>query len=254
MKLSGTDREAFEREALRIVNAARDAGVQLRLLGALAFKVHCPQFGYLQAELGRIYTDIDFAAYRSESKNVVRFFTTIGYDEDREVNTYFGGSRLIFHNDETGLHTDVFIDKLDFCHEIPWNGRLEVDFPTLPLAELLLEKMQIVKINEKDVIDTIMLLREHPVGQVDEETINAKRVAQLCAAEWGLWRTVNMNLDKIRQLMLGYEALTDEDREIVNQRIDTLLEVVEAEPKPFSWKIRAKVGDKKKWYKDVEEV
>ena len=76
---------------------------------------------------------------------------------------------------------DVFYDKLDFCHVIRWDGRLEVDSPTIPLAELLLEKMQIVKINEQDVVDTFMLLLEHPLGHTDAETINLARMARLCA-------------------------------------------------------------------------
>jgi hypothetical protein len=69
---------------------------------------------------------------------------------------------------------------------------------------MLLEKMQIVQINEKDVIDTIMLLLEHPLGDIDKETINIKRVAELCAADWGLWRTLTMNLGKVRTLSQGY--------------------------------------------------
>ena len=87
---------------------------------------------------------------------------------------------------DIGLHVDIFYEKLDFCHVIRWDGRLEVDSPSIPLAELLLEKMQIVEINEKDVIDTIMLLLEHPLGDIDKETINIARVAQLCASGLGL--------------------------------------------------------------------
>ena len=36
--------------------------------------------------------------------------------------------------------------------------------PTLPLAELLLSKLQVVKINRKDVLDALVLLAEHPLG------------------------------------------------------------------------------------------
>ena len=89
---------------------------------------------------------------------------------------------------------------------IHWEGRLEVDHPSIPLAEMLLEKMQIVQINEKDIIDTIMLLLEHPLGDIDQETINIKRVAMLCSTDWGLWRTTTMNLDKVRQMAQGYDA------------------------------------------------
>jgi hypothetical protein len=131
---------------------------------------------------------------------------------------------------------------------------LEIDSPTIPLAELLLEKMQIVKINEKDVIDTIMLLLEHPLGEGDEETINIQRIAKLCAEDWGLWRTTTMNLDKVQQLAQGYEQLTAEQKAKVTERVRIALARLESEPKPFAWKVRAKVGDRVKWYKDVDEV
>lgn len=252
-----TDEEGkkrFEEAAAMIVAAGKGKGVQLRLLGALAFKAHCPQFSDIQATLNRGYTDIDFAGYAKEASKVKALFGDLHYKEDHEVNIYFGATRLIFNSANGGPHADVFFDKLDFCHPIPWLNRLEADFPTIPLAELLMEKMQIVKINEKDIIDTIMLLREHPIGEGDVETINANRISQLCASEWGLWRTLTMNLEKVRRMMQVYPSITAEDQDVIGDRIDTLLQHIDAEPKPLSWKLRAKVGDKRKWYKDVEEV
>ena len=97
------------------------------------------------------------------------------------------------------------MDRLDFCHPIPWKGRLEVDSPTLPLAELMLEKMQIVKINEKDIIDSVMLLREHELADDDDDHINARRIAELGAGEWGLWRTTTMNLEKVRDFLPHFD-------------------------------------------------
>ena len=149
---------------------------------------------------------------------------------------------------------DIFYDKLDFCHVIRWDGRLEVDSPTIPLAELLLEKMQIVKINEKDVIDTIMLLLEHPLGEGDQETINLPLVAQLCAADWGLWRTTTMNLTKVKQLVQNYPQLNADEKARVAAQADAALAAIHAEPKPLAWKMRDKIGDRVKWYKDVDEV
>ena len=177
---------------------------------------------------------------------------SIGYDEDLEINAFHAeGGRLIFNNPSIPLHVDVFMDKLDFCHPISWKGRLEVDDPTIPLAELLLEKMQIVQINEKDIIDTIMLLREHEVDASDEDRINSAHVAKLCAAEWGLWRTTTMNLEKVRDY-LPHLDLTDEDRGIVAQRIAELLTAMDDYPKGTKWKLRARVGDKVKWYKTID--
>ncbi len=226
----------------------------LRVLGSLAFHMHCPSNGNLQAEMGRAYTDIDLAAYSQQAKETKALLAGMGYGENREVYMVSEGSRAIFDNPTNHLHVDVFYEKLDFCHVIKWQGRLEVDSPTIPLAELLLEKMQIVKINEKDVIDTIMLLLEHPLGDSDKETINVGLIARLCAADWGLWRTVTMNLDKVGKLGPGYAQLTAAQKNQVVKQVDTALSRIEAEPKPMAWRMRARVGDRVQWYKDVEEV
>ena len=248
------EREKFEKELRRIIKASDDAGILLRVIGSLAFQMHCPRFGYLQAAMGRAYTDIDFAAYRSQTKQIQELLTSLGYSENREVFIVSEGDRSIFDRPDVGLHVDVFYDKLDFCHVIRWDGRLEVDAPTIPLAELLLEKMQIVQINEKDIIDTIMLLLEHSVGDSDNETIGIHRIAMLCASDWGLWRTTTMNLDKVRLLAQDYTQLTGEQKARVSTQVGAVLARIEQEPKTLAWRLRARVGDRVKWYKDVDEV
>lgn len=249
-----SDREKFESELKTILKASEDAGILMRVIGSLAFQMHCPQFGYLQAALGRAYTDIDFAAYSRQNKQISELMGRMGYVENREIFIASQGERAIYDKPNSGLHVDIFYEKLDFCHTIYWKGRLEVDSPTIPLAELLLEKMQIVKINEKDVIDTIMLLLEHPLGDDDNETINIKLVSQLCASDWGLWRTTTMNLEKVKQLAQGYSQLTSEQKAKVDAQVNLALERINAEPKPVAWRLRARVGDRIKWYKDVDEV
>lgn len=249
-----SEREKFENELKAILKASEDAGILMRVIGSLAFQMHCPQFGYLQAAMGRAYTDIDFAAYSQQNKQISELMGKMGYVDNREVFIASEGERAIFDKPGTGLHVDIFYEKLDFCHAIYWKDRLEVDSPTIPLTELLLEKMQIVQINEKDIIDTIMLLLEHPLGNVDKETINIKLAAELCANDWGLWRTTTMNLDKVKQLAGHYTQLTDEQKAKVSSQVDEILARLNSEPKPLAWRIRDRVGDRVKWYKEVDEV
>jgi len=248
------ERDKFENELKRIVEASGQAGVILRVIGSLAFQIHCPKYGYLQQAMGRAYTDIDFAAYGRQTTAVRALLQKLGYTDNREVFIVSGGGRAIFDREEIGLHVDIFYEKLDFCHVIRWDGRLEVDSPSIPLAEMLLEKMQIVEINEKDVIDTIMLLMEHPLGDIDQETINIGRVAQLCANDWGLWRTTTMNLNKVRSLAHGYKQLTAREKSHVEEQVGAALKRIEAEPKAMAWRLRDRVGDRVKWYKDVDDV
>lgn len=252
---SDEQRRRFETEAVRIVDAASEQGLALRVLGSLAFQLHCKQYGYLQKELGRAYTDIDYAGYSKEASSMAPFLKKLGYEEDFEVNVLYAGQRMIFYHPENGLHIDIFFDRLDFCHEVNWSaGRLGKDTPTLPLAEMLLEKMQIVKINEKDIIDTLMLLLEHPLEDHDDETINIDLIANLCSKDWGLWRTVTMNLEKVAQLSQSYSQLSQDAKNKIQDQVQKCLQTIDQFPKTTVWKIRSKIGDRIKWYQDVDEV
>jgi hypothetical protein len=249
--------EGFYEERTRILGALAEPENQhvlMRLIGALAFRTHCPQYGYIQDKLDRKFTDFDFASYPRYVRDIRRILSDLGYEEDRQVTQLFGERRMLFHDPAFGRHIDVFFDVLDFCHVLNFAGRLEADAPTLPLAELLLEKMQIVQINEKDLIDSTMLLREHPVGAGDQDTINGDVIAQTLGADWGFWRTVTGNLNLLEERLATYDRLSADDREVVRTRIGQLRKRIDDEPKSLRWKARQRIGERVKWYKDVEEL
>jgi hypothetical protein len=248
------ERAEFEAEGDRLLDAAERGGVVLRLLGALAFKKRCPRYSRLQDALNRRYTDIDFAAYGKQVKGIRALMTREGYVEDEMTYVESEGSRMVLHHPGTDLHLDVFLDKLDFCHTIEWNGRLESDSATIPMAEMLMQKMQIVEINEKDIIDTIMLLLEHDLGESDDDRVNIGLVARICARDWGWWRTLTMNLRKVEQMAESYVQLDDDEKARVSAKVEEALHRIEEEPKALAWRIRGKVGDRKKWYRDVGEL
>jgi hypothetical protein len=247
------DKQAFEAEGDRLVALADGQGVALRLLGALAFAKRCPRHAYLQETLKRVYTDIDFAAYSRDVKKVRALLADEGFVEDDFTYVESEGSRMVLNHPRTGLHLDVFLDKLEFCHTIPWKGRLETHEATIPLAEMLMQKMQIVQINEKDIIDTIMLLLEHPLGDEDGDVINIGLVAGVCAKDWGWWRTLTMNLGKVRQAAGAYDLTVEEAGRVVAQ-VDAAMQRIEDEPKSMGWRMRARIGDRKKWYREVSEL
>jgi hypothetical protein len=247
------DKQGFEAEGERLVAIANEHGVFLRLLGALAFARRCPVHAYLQETLQRVYTDIDFAAYGRQVKQVRALLAREGFVEDELMYVESEGSRLVLNHPTTGLHLDVFLDKLEFCHTVPWDGRLEIHDRTIPLAEMLMQKMQIVQINEKDIIDTIMLLLEHPLTE-DDEGVNIALIAGVCSRDWGWWRTLTMNLGKVQQMAMTYEALSSADQQRVGEQVAAALARIESEPKSTRWKMRARIGDRKKWYRDVGEL
>jgi hypothetical protein len=251
------DRSTLEHDAKRVVDAGAERGVVIRVLGSIGVSIHCPGAQSLIPAFGRTYADLDFAAYRRDARAVSSLLGDLGYVEDREVSISSEGRRGLFDDRRGETHVDVFYDRLEFCHPIPLAGRLESDRPTIPLAELLLSKLQIVRINEKDVIDAVLLLLEHELDEGTPDTIDTIELAvvtRLCGGDWGLWRTVSGNLDKVRTLAGTYPQLSDEHRARVELQVARLSSALEAEPKTFGWRARARIGERKQWWTDVDEV
>ncbi|MBU6996336.1 MAG: hypothetical protein HXS41_07050 [Theionarchaea archaeon] len=245
----------------RILQEADKRHIPLRIIGAIAIRTHCPTFKYLEYDLGRMLTDIDFVGYDKDIKAIRQLFLDLDYREDPAIRAMMSGmgmgkmsKRLIFYEDTLGIHSDVFLDELKFCHVVNFRNRLEIDHPTVTLTDMFLSKLQIVRINEKDIIDSIVLLREHDVGPSDKESVNEDYIARLFAEDWGFWRTATENLGKIKTFAQNYEKLAQEDKKNVVKKIEQLQKRIEDEPKSFKWKMRDKVGDKKQWYEEVEEV
>jgi hypothetical protein len=240
------------KESLEIVEIAKREGIMLRLMGALAIRHHSQNFEKLFDALGREFSDIDFVGYSKQKNEIIKVLENLGYKMRMLSYSFVMSGRLIFMNEQTGRHVDVFLDKLDMCHKIDFKGRLEIDYPTIPLAELLLEKMQIVRLGEKDVKDVMVLIRAHDIGNDDMDKINISYIAKLLAKDWGFYYTVTTNLNKIKNLLYKYSQLSNEDKKNIASKIDAILEKIENEPKTISWNLRAKIGSKKKWYKEVD--
>jgi hypothetical protein len=250
------EREArFYNEALSIIKRGEGEGIPFRLLGAIAVQHHCPNSRPLFAGMARALTDIDLVTYGKHRPKMKKFFVDLGYTpHERLIASPVGQYRHIYWSEEKGWQVDIFFDALNMCHKVDFKGRLELDSPTITLADIVLEKMQIVEINLKDIKDTICLFVEHEVGDKEEETVNGAYIAKLLSGDWGYWYTVTTNLNKVKSYLGDFEALADKDRKTVASRIDNLLGMIEAAPKSFKWKARAKVGPKSRWYNVVEEV
>jgi hypothetical protein len=249
----------FVEEARKIAAAAQAAGITLRVLGATAFRIHCPEHVGVHIAMERSLSDIDFAAYGQEEQKIEKFFESgLHFQSERRRAALTPGlyeGRHIYEDPQTGLHVDIFLDRLNMCHVVSFHNRLHVDSPTIPLAELTLEKLQIVTLNEKDIKDMLMLLAAHPVGDLDGETINGRYIADLLGRDWGFYYTTTVNLERIRNGLPRYQALfKPEDVPLIQERITTLFGMIEQAPKSLKWKARAAVGTRMQWYNDVEEV
>jgi len=158
----------------------------------------------------------------------------------------------------SGRPIDVMVDRLTMCHTLdfrPSFGRLP---HTVDAIDVLLSKLQIVELNEKDVHDTLHLLSGLPVssdGAASGPALDTDRFAKLVGTDWGWWRTVTGNLAKLPALAEASPHLIPPDapHDPVAQA-GHLAGIAENAPKSVKWKLRSNVGDRVRWYELPEEV
>jgi hypothetical protein len=248
--------EKFIRETFRLVDAADKSGIILRVVGSNAIRIQLPQEMRSRHYEVRKLTDIDFISNSgAPKKKLVKFFIDMGYRPwEHVIRSQL--NRHIYENND-GIHVDIFFGRMSMCHTIEYDGRLEAERYTVPLAEILLGKTQIVQISQKDILDVMFLLLSHPIGDTDNDTINARYIAErYMSKDWGFYYTVKTNLERIRDSFVSDPEyggrFTQEQREIIRIRADQVMDYFERADKSFGWKMRAKVGTRQKWYDDVE--
>ena len=243
-------------EALRLIDLAAARDLRLRLMGGLAFHAQVPDWTARSDRAGR---DIDLATRGRDRKAVSDLLIAEGYEPDRQYNALYGHKQLYFMDAEQRRPVDVLVDRLEMCHKFEFADRLSKSTPTLPLAELLLSKLQVVKINRKDVLDALALLAEHPLT-ADDTGINLTRIVALTSNDWGWWRTLTGNLDGFAAFVTAELQPADLDLGGRPPRFDLLRQIadlraaVDAAPKSTRWKLRARVGERMPWYEEPEEV
>jgi hypothetical protein len=236
-------------EGRRVAEAAAEAGTPLRLLGGVAVALRCPSS---QAPpLSRSYADIDFGTVAEARDSVVDLIGGLGYRADREFNTLHGHRRLIFWDEANQRHLDVFVEEADLCHRISLRDRIGAVPLTLPLADLVVLKLQVVETNEKDYLDLCALFTDHDLSD-DESGINVAYIAHLTASDWGLWRTLGMVAERAERF--ARELAGFERGEVVAERLTQLRQELDSVPKTRGWKLRARIGERKRWYELPEEV
>ena len=247
---AGTEHD-IEAEARRLAGVIQQSGLPVRLLGGLAIRLH--DAGEMHPALARSYADIDLVCTRKAGRDTARLLVGAGYEANERFNGMNGSERMIFYDVANNRHIDVFVGGFRMCHALPLADRIGSDSPTLPPAELLLTKLQVVQLNAKDVNDIIALLLGHDIAEDDADAINGAYIAQLLAGDWGLWRTSRGSLERTREAV-AESGLSDQERQLVLDRIERLWARIEIEPKGLRWRSRARIGDSKRWYDEPEEI
>ena len=245
MSTSTGPRESLSEEAERILQGAEAKGITLRLLGGMAVSFRCPSAS--KPPLSRRYVDVDVMGRRKDVAKINQLFKELGY-RPRERFNALHGSRLIFNDMKNQRRVDVFLDVFQMCHKFDFRDRLALEPKTIPLSDLLSTKLQIVEINEKDIKDIFALLLDHDVSEGEgPDSISAAYLSKLCAEDWGVYKTFTMNLEKLARYADGM-GLDQEQNKRIADRAGKLKNSIEAAPKSMGWKMRAAVGERRKWY------
>ncbi|MBI3361506.1 MAG: nucleotidyltransferase family protein [Chloroflexi bacterium] len=238
-------------EVQRIVATAQERGQIMRLLGGLAIRLHSPSASH--RSLARDYPDLDFAIPDKRGDKVEKLMPELGYEPNKTFNLLNGDTRLLFYDNSHGRQIDVFVGKFHMSHTVPITQRLALEPLTIPLAELLLTKLQIVQMNEKDIRDLCALLLDHPFGDRDDETFNLPFLAKVCADDWGLWKTVTVSAQKILDHVDTYDIEAGQ-KLIIVEHLTALRKGLDDVPKSLKWKARDRIGERVQWYELPEEV
>jgi len=248
MATNGGPLEDVIAESERITDAASRDGVTLKLMGGAAIRRRSPSAS--RNPLRRKYGDLDFATLGKQRRQVQALFPSLGYQAAERFNVMQGDRRLMFLDRVHNRQVDVFVDLMKMSHVIDLRSRLDGDAPCMTPADLLISKLQIYEANRKDVVDVVALLLDHPISDTDEDAIHGAYVAKLAAQDWGLHRTLRLNTERVLLELRDLEVA----RDVVRQRIDELWRLIDAEPKTGRWRLRARVGERVRWYELPEEV
>jgi hypothetical protein len=250
-------REDMIAEARSIVDAARERGLVLRLLGGLAARFYCRSLDFCEREHG----DIDLIGHRRDAGRIAELFAGLGYEENTHVRLATGGGQLQFttkcrHGDGWSRyrphdedHADVFLDTFKMDHAIDLSDRIELDDYAITPSDVLLIKLQMARMEEKDERDVFTLLQDLPLQQ---GAIDVDYIAGLCARDWGLFHDVGFNLARLKA-RLSATGVDPKVEPRVREGIAALERAIEAEPKSRPWRLRAKIGTRLPWRNLVEE-
>jgi hypothetical protein len=237
-------------EGVRLATAARKARMPLKLFGGVAVWLLCESAR--RPPLARDYADIDYATLSNRTQEVSRFLESQGYVADRLFNALHSASRMRFTGAVADRTVDVIVDRFVESHAIDLRPSVRSDELTIPVTELLLTKLQVVQINEKDLKDIVAILLDHPLGLSGSGVIDKTRVAALTCADWGLERTIRGALGRVDNAV-GEFGLTFDSTVVVRSRVQELLRDLDATPKSIAWRLRALVGERLRWYEIPEE-
>ena len=228
--------------ATQIIDTAEAKGVRLRLLGGLAFKKLCASSR--DPRYFRENKDIDLMGRREDSRVIMKVLEDLGYKPRELFNKLNMGQRLIYYDMTNRRRVDLFLDEFVMCHKFNFKESILAGTYTLPITQLLMTKLQVVEKTDKEYKDMVVAFRDFDVTS-GPDGIRGDEIAELCSKDWGIYTTFRKTLEAV---IAKAPELAGEDADLVRSRVQKLMAMMEAAPKSFGWRMRARVGERTKWY------
>jgi hypothetical protein len=238
-------------EAVELVAAAEARGLTVRLIGGIAIRLLLG--AHFDPAFERVHHDIDAITRRRDARELERLLEERGWEPATAFNRLNGARRLLFHDPLSDAQVDVFVEAFEMCHKLPLADRLDDTGPSLPATDLLMTKLQIIELNEKDRSDLYALLRGSRLGAADARSLDPSRVAELTSKDWGMHHTFELNLGRLLEGLRGGSAPA-EDVATISAAIEAITAAMDDAPKSRGWSMRARIGERKRWYEMPEEV
>jgi len=236
-----------------IIREAEKDGAKLRLLGGLAYYLNAPTARNLP-QFKRVYKDLDFVVNSKGTSAITKAFKKYGWTDDQQFNALHGATRMLFYyGEEYDLQVDIFVSIFEQCHTLNFEKRLPANTLTIPIADLLLTKLEIHQLNRKDVLDLVMLLYDHDFGCENKEEIKElDYILKITGNDWGWYTTVHDNLEVVDTML--EEFVQGDDQQRIHNTLNWIRTSMEASQKTIKWTMRSYLGRKVQWYELPEEV
>ena len=218
-----------------ILSDCKDKSIDIRLFGSVALLFLCSKNNKNISNFGRMIADIDIIVMPKHVAMLENYFLKQGYEANRQIKMLHGNQRRSFYA-ENNISIDVFIGNITLCQDISILDRFSLSYPTIPPTDLFLTKIQKISLSEWDVFDINFILEHININ-------DCQYIVELSSKTWNWWKTLNTNISFILE-----KDISDNNRNL----LIVLLDMINSNNKTINWKIRNIIGEKTRWYNDVE--
>ncbi len=235
----------LEQETNRLIESAKNSQFVLCAIDPIPLWQCCLQTHHLVAAPEKRH--LDFVCRATDGGAVTRLFERLGYQANQRFNEMYGTRRLNYLHSMRDISVDVYLDAFEMYHRLDLTAVLSQQATVLPETPITLIRLQLVETPDTALSDLCALLLEHDLSVGPEkERIDASHITRLCADDWGWYKTVTLNLDRL--VAFAQAKLSPSESNTVSERVRRVRQSIEGAPKSLRWQTRARIGEGMRWY------